>query len=147
MSRAAPGAEKCPRPDGNRNRERSDRARATLTYRQQAVNAPSRGELISLVLVHGRALPGGGLFLGPFAMASGPPPTARKEPLDITNRSSSMGRDESILYRNENPQGSDPCHYRGLMRDEAGALFWIRAWVRTVKGKRVVEIRKTPKND
>lgn len=83
---------------------------------------------------------------GPFAMADTPPPSARKEPLDITNRSSSMPRDSSILYRNEDPKGSDPCHYRGLMRDATGELFWIRAWVRIVKDKRVLEIRKTPKN-
>jgi hypothetical protein len=66
-------------------------------------------------------------------------------PKDITSRSYQMPRESWILYRNRDPRGADPAHYRGIMRDSDGRVFWITLWVRQVKGERALEIRRVPK--
>jgi hypothetical protein len=75
-----------------------------------------------------------------FAMAATP-----KLPKDITSRSFQMPRDSCLLYPNRDPRGDDPAHYRGLMKDADGSLYWVGLWVRIVKGQKVLEIRRVPK--
>jgi hypothetical protein len=65
---------------------------------------------------------------------------------DITSRSNKMARDSCLLYRNRDPRGNDPAHYRGLMRDSNGTDYWVVLWVREVKGERVLEIKRVLKN-
>jgi hypothetical protein len=79
--------------------------------------------------------------------ADGPVPPIRKPPEDITQRSQQMPRDSCILYRNQDPRGDDPSHYRGVMKDADGQTFWVGLWVRTCKGRRVLEIKRTPKKN
>jgi hypothetical protein len=74
------------------------------------------------------------------AMADGPPK-------DITARSYQMPPEAAILYRNQQPRGADPCHYRGVMKDHGGATHWVALWVRLVKGQKVLEIRRVPKTN
>jgi hypothetical protein len=74
-------------------------------------------------------------------MAGGP----KTPPRDITERSFKMPRDACILYRNREPRGDDPCHYRGVMTDADGSTYWVGCWERLVKGERVSEIRRVPK--
>jgi hypothetical protein len=66
----------------------------------------------------------------------------KKEPLDITEKSSHMRKNEAILYRN-NSADEMKGHYRGMTKTERGS-FWIAAWVRQVKGQRVIELKFTP---
>jgi hypothetical protein len=68
-----------------------------------------------------------------------------KTPQDITERSYKMPRDACILYRNRKPSGEDSAHYWGVMKDSDGQTFWVGLWVRTVKGQKVLEIRRVPK--
>jgi hypothetical protein len=66
----------------------------------------------------------------------------KKEPLDITEKSSHMPKNAAILYRNDSADESKG-HYRGMTKTERGN-FWIAAWVRQVKGQRVIELKLTP---
>jgi hypothetical protein len=66
---------------------------------------------------------------------------------DITDRSSRMPRNSTILYRTPSPRsGADPAHYRGMLRLRDGRLFWIGGWFRTVNGQTVLELRLTPRD-
>jgi hypothetical protein len=66
---------------------------------------------------------------------------------DISERSSKMGRDAAILYRNRNPKGADPASYGGLLKLADGSTYWAYIWPRTVNNKEVVELRLVPRKE
>ena len=72
-------------------------------------------------------------------------PQAKRAPLDVSDRASTMPRNSCLLYPNPNPRGDDPASYVGVMRTAAGELYWLGAWAREVRGRKVIEIRQTPK--
>jgi hypothetical protein len=70
-----------------------------------------------------------------------------KVPLDITAKSSKMPRNTAILYPKKAGQPESAGHYRGFQKFESGACFWVKAWVRTVNGVRVIEIEHSAAGD
>jgi hypothetical protein len=66
---------------------------------------------------------------------------------DITERSHTMPRNSSILYRNGRPKGDDSPTYAGVLRMIDGRTFWALLWPRAVKGKTVVELRLIEKDE
>jgi hypothetical protein len=104
-----------------------------MTEEQLAADRATAAELRAVMASLDRRFP-------VWAMATTPPK-------DITARSHQMKRDACLLYRNRDPRGDDPAHYRGLMRDADGTEFWVGLWVREVKGQRVLEIQRVRKTN
>jgi hypothetical protein len=76
-----------------------------------------------------------------------PRPERKKLGQDVSDRAHKMPRDSALLYRNKTPRGEAAPHYQGVSRLRDGTLYWIRLWVRSLRGEPALEIKLSRKEE
>lgn len=56
-----------------------------------------------------------------------------------------MPRDCALLYPNKKPRDENSPQHLGIMKTKDGVLYWVGAWMGTVKGQEVIKIKLVPK--